>query len=316
MKSLVLLCTAALAVFSLQGADCVEVKSVPGEAPSLLPVGKQLKLVWNDEFNGTELDTTKWTYRTNFWGRRATWFATPEDKAVEVGNGVARLMIVKRNGQLKSPLLQTGGLLWDMPQQATGLWTFPKREPARYLKRYGYFECRCRLQQLPGWWSAFWMQSEANGATLDPAVSGIEHDIMESFTPGKVIPAWFHYNGYGKGEITSFSVTRTPAMENGERSTVLDKTVFHTFGMLWEPDGYTIFIDGKQSGFKVGGGPREAISHVPEFLLISTEVKGCRAATDVDPTYGCARPTPESFATAEKGDDFVVDYVRVYDLIP
>lgn len=313
MKMLAAMAAVALASCSLHAADCVEVASVPGEAPSLLPAGRKLRLVWNDEFRGTELDTSKWTYRTNFWGRRATWFAAPEDRAVEVTNGVARLMIVERNGQLKSPQLQTAGLLWDIPQVDTGFWPFPKRDAPRYLKRYGYFECRCRLQQLPGWWSAFWMQAEANGATLSPGTSGIEHDIMESFVPGKVIPAWFHYNGYGS-DYVGFSATRTPPSENARLSTSLDKTVFHTFGMLWEPDGYTVYIDGRQSGFKVGTGPKEAVSHVPEFILVSTEVKGCRKATDIDPTYGCARPTPESFETAKKGDDFLVDYVRVYDL--
>lgn len=296
-------------------AGCVEVVSVPGEAPSLLPSGKNLRLVWNDEFNGTELDTSKWMYRTNFWGRRATWFATPEDNAVEVTNGVVRLKIVERGGQLKSPLLQTGALLWDMPQVKDGIWMFPRRTEAKYLKRYGYFECRCRLQQYPGWWTAFWMQSEANGATRTPAFSGVEHDIMESFFPGEVIPSWFHYNGYGK-EHVSFGVTRKSPSENRRLSTKLDKTKFHTFGMLWEPDGYTVFINGRQSGFKVGTGPGEAVSHVPEFLLISAEVKGCRGTTDIDPTYGCSRPTPESFEAAKKGDDFVVDYVRVYDLMP
>ena len=40
------------------------VEAVKGESPSLLPQGKW-KLVWNDEFNGTELDRTKWLYRTN-----------------------------------------------------------------------------------------------------------------------------------------------------------------------------------------------------------------------------------------------------------
>ena len=35
---------------------------------SFLPEGKKWKLVWNDEFDGTELDRTKWTFRLNFWG--------------------------------------------------------------------------------------------------------------------------------------------------------------------------------------------------------------------------------------------------------
>ena len=296
------------------GEDCREVMAVRGEAPSFLPRDKDLKLVWHDEFNGTALDETKWCFRTNFWGRRASWFAAPEDGAVEVRGGLAHLKIIERDGQLRSPQLQTGGLLWDIPQERDGIWLFPARAKAKYLKRYGYFECRCRLQQLPGWWSAFWMQAEANGATTDPAASGIEHDIMESFSPGKVIPSFFHFNGYG-AEYRNFASSRRPIDENEKLSDSVDKTLFHTFGMLWEPDGYTLYLDGKKRGYKVGTGPGEAVSHVPEFILVTTEVKGCREPGSVDSTYGSGVATPESYETARAGDDFVVEYVRVFDIV-
>ena len=144
--------------------------------------GKKFKLVWHDEFDGTALDTTKWCYRTNFWGRSAPWYAGPEDNAVCIKDGFAHLKIIEKDGQLKSPQLQTGGLLWDIPQERHGIWLFPPREPAKFLKKYGYFECRCRLQKHPGWWSAFWMQAPANGATTDPAISGIEHDMSLTST--------------------------------------------------------------------------------------------------------------------------------------
>ncbi|MBO5889714.1 MAG: hypothetical protein J6Q58_06225, partial [Clostridia bacterium] len=36
---------------------------------SLLPEGKNWKLVWGDEFDGDTLDETKWSYRLNFWGK-------------------------------------------------------------------------------------------------------------------------------------------------------------------------------------------------------------------------------------------------------
>ena len=39
-------------------------------ADSFLPESKNWKLVWNDEFDGTELDTSKWGFRLNFWGKR------------------------------------------------------------------------------------------------------------------------------------------------------------------------------------------------------------------------------------------------------
>ena len=165
---------------------CSEARTVEGREPSLLPTEKKFKLVWHDEFDGTKLDESKWSYRTNFWGRRAHWFAAPEDGCVEVADGKLRLKLKKLpNGQFVSPQLQTGELMWDIPHvpKSSGFWPLPKREKPKFVHKYGYYECRCRLQKMPGWWSAFWMQSEGIGTTLDPAASGIEHDIMESFDP-------------------------------------------------------------------------------------------------------------------------------------
>ena len=98
--------------------DCREAEPVAGEAPSLLPRGKRFRLVWNDEFDGDALDGSKWGYRTTFWGRRAHWFATPDDGAVVVKDGLCHLKIVKRpDGQFVSPQLQTGELVWDVPRE-------------------------------------------------------------------------------------------------------------------------------------------------------------------------------------------------------
>ena len=318
-KTIIAYVFGTIAAIATARADCLkataEASPVPGHAASNLPAGKKFKLVWHDEFDGDSLDTSKWCYRTNFWGRPAQWYAGPEDNAVCIKDGFARLKIIEKDGQLKSPQLQTGGLLWDIPQERHGIWLFPPREPAKFLKKYGYFECRCRLQKHPGWWSAFWMQAPANGATTDPAISGIEHDIMESFIPGKVIPAWFHYNGYG-AEYSNFSSSRRPAEDNEVCSDDVGTDEFHTYGMLWEPDGYTLYLDGRQRGCKVGTGPGEAVSHVPEFILLTTEVKGCRDnAGGPDSTYGSGKAPPASHEAVKAGDEFVVDYVRVYDLV-
>ena len=175
------------------------------------------------------------------------------------------------------------------------------------MHRYGYYECRCRLQQLPGWWSAFWMQTPMQGASLDPGAAGIEHDIMESFEPGVVIPHCFHYNGYG----ADYKNFRTPRVKkSAEASVNVDKTQFHVFGMLWEPDGYTLYIDGVQHGPKVGQGPGEAVSHTDEFVLITTEAKWFRN------NRMTGKGVKELEASAAAGDSFDVDYVRVYDIVP
>ena len=133
---------------------CKEATTVEGRAPSLLPVGKSFKLVWHDEFDGTTLDESKWSYRTNFWGRNAHWFAKPEDGCVEVKDGVVKLKVKKLpNGQFVSPQLQTGELMWDVPnlENPKGFWYLGKRMKPKFAHRYGYYECRCRLQQQPGW---------------------------------------------------------------------------------------------------------------------------------------------------------------------
>ena len=295
---------------------CARVASVDGKECSLLPKGKKFKLAWHDEFDGCALDAAKWGWRTNFWGRPAPWFAKPEDNAVEVRDGSLRLKLVKRpDGQFASPQLQTGELVWDIPHDpdAKGFWPLPARKPPKFMHRYGYYECRCRLQQMPGWWSAFWMQTPMQGCSLDPRRAGIEHDIMESFEPGEVIPHAFHMNGYG-ADHRGFHVPRRSDGISGRehkraQTVMLDKTRFHTFGMLWEKDGYTFYIDGRQHGPKVGTGEGEAVSDVEEFLLVTTEAKGYRQ----NRTTG--KGVPELEAAFAAGDDFRVDYVRVYDLV-
>ncbi|MBQ3038893.1 MAG: glycoside hydrolase family 16 protein [Clostridia bacterium] len=272
---------------------------VENHASSLLPDGKEWKLVWSDEFDGTELDMTKWDYRLNIWGKRHVTFGTEGVKLD--GNSNAVFTVYEKDGEICSCQLQTGHNFMDEPRpeeptfgrvgnSRPGLtWPIGKLHEPKFVKKYGYFECRCKLQKKDGWWSAFWLQSPIIGATLDPATSGVENDIMESFAPGEVAFHVNHYGGYGEDHKSVWT------SENQMVS--LDE--YHTFGMLWTPEGYTFYIDGKQDGETLTG----AVSHIPQFILISTEVRGYRSADH------CA--TEE--AKLAVGDEFIVDYVRVFD---
>jgi len=158
-----------------------------------------------------------------------------------------------------------------------------------YTKKYGYFECRCRTQQMPGWWTAFWIQSPIIGASLDPALTGSEIDVMESFSPGKINGHNVFTGGYG--------LDRHKIQIGGK---LVDETKFHRYGLLWDETGYTFYIDGVEDG-KI----TDRVSGCPEFILISAEPKGYR--------YEDHQPTPEAIAAI--GDTFLVDYVRVFDII-
>ncbi len=260
---------------------------------SLLPDGNW-KLVWNDEFDGTELDRTKWDYRLSMMGKRhPAW----TDKGVHLdGKGNVVFDILMEEGRPVSSQLQTGYNFMDEPVQETMFggdhlqWPIGKLKKNLFTHLYGYYECRCRLQQCPeGWWSAFWMQSPVIGASLDPAETGTELDIMECFSAGKVVPHNAFTGGYG--------LDMTRAKAGGLDG--LDQKAFHRFGMLWDKTGYTFYVDGVEDGHI-----SENISHHPEFILISTEVKGYRGKDH--------KSCKEAFDIIGK-DSFIVDYVRVFD---
>ena len=282
---------------------CREETPVAGEESSLLPTGCVFRLVWNDEFNGSALDTSKWGYRTNFWGVRAHWYAGPEDGCVEIKDGFAHLRLGRRaDGQFVSPQLQTGELIWDFPRihDPNRFWPLGPREPPKFVHRYGYYECRCRLQKMPGWWTAFWMQTQSQGVSLDPARDGVEHDIMESFDPGKVIPACFHYNGTGP-EYRNFCI---PDEHPNVSTFDIDTDTFHRYGLLWTPDGYSVYVDGRLRGTSA-----RMVSQAPEFILVSTEAMGYRN------NHMTGRGDERLEAAFAAKDEFVVDYVRVFDVV-
>ena len=133
-KMVALVCAMSATVAVAEGTRTVDFP-LAGHASSRLPEWKNFRLVWHDEFDGAALDESKWSYRTNFWGRRAHWFAAPEDNAVEVKDGFLRMKLVKKaDGQFVSPQLQTGELVWDVPHEpnATSFWPLPKREKAKF----------------------------------------------------------------------------------------------------------------------------------------------------------------------------------------
>lgn len=258
---------------------------------SWLPDG-EWELAWADEFDGTELDTSKWDYRLSMMGKlHPAWV----DRGVHLdGNSNAVFTLIEENGLPVSAQLQTGYNFMDEPVTETKFgadhlqWNIGKLKENKFTHTYGYYECRCRLQQKPGWWSAFWIQSPIIGASLDSQYTGTEIDIMESFKPGKIVAHNAYTGGYGQ-DMKRLYVGGGQELSTDE---------FHRFGLLWDETGYTFYVDGVEDG-KIEG----HLSAAPEFILITTEVTGYR--------YKEHYPVKPAFESL--GDTFVVDYVRVFD---
>ncbi len=268
---------------------------VVDHAPSFLPEDSEWKLVWADEFDGTELDRTKWDFRLNFWG--APFGAYTDQGIVLDGESHIELHRTERDGYYVSPQLQTGSNSFDIPKNdinnnplAEGddpFWPLGPLSEAKFLKRFGYFECRCKFQNMPeDMWSAFWVQSPSIGTSYDAAWCGVESDIMECFGKGTATTGNI-FGGYGK-----------QCKEEGRVRYDLEETDngWHYFGMDWRPDGYVFYCDGKEISRAT-----ENVSQIPEFILLTTEVQGWRSR---DP-----RKVEGEFVD----DAFIVDHVRVFD---
>ena len=115
------------------------------------------RLVWEDEFNGTKLDTTKWRHRG--LGARALAFVSED--AVEVKDGYVYLWAKRdASGRMLGSAIGT--------QQT-------------FMSRYGYYECRAQVQKSWGQWGAFWLLSNQISAGEDSEVYVAEIDVLQCF---------------------------------------------------------------------------------------------------------------------------------------
>ena len=273
----------------------MKIYEVEGHEYSVLPDGVNLELVWSDEFDGTELDTSKWDYRMSMMGLE--WPAWTDKGVYLDGKGNVVFKVIDEDGRPVSSQLQTGYNFMDTPVEKTKFqnahlqWPIGKLKENKYTKKYGYFECRCKMQKMEGWWSAFWIQSPTIGASLDVGETGVEIDVMECFKPGLVNHHHVFTGGYGL-DMKHNQAGGDFMIDNPEE--------YHRYGVLWDENGYTFYVDGKEDG-RID----HSVSHRPEFILITTEVKGYR--------HEDHRPVKEAYDLIGK-DEFVVDYVRVFDI--
>jgi beta-glucanase (GH16 family) len=247
-------------------------------------------LTFADEFNGSHLDLTRWTYRAV--GPRDESVSTPT--AVSVGNGMMTISTFSMLGVHYTGMASTDPLAPDVQG---------------FEQTYGYFEARIRSTSQPGQWSAFWLQTPTMGSPPDdPAAAGVEMDIMEHrarcvsdpdpsqqrCSPGNDITDRIQraliWDGYGANTKAVVNLSDPlPGLSNGS---------WHTYGVLWAPTGVTFYYDGAPSWSLAG-----PISQRSQFIVFSSHVASSFAGAIPPGGYG----SPQT--TTAKMD---VDWVRVY----
>jgi hypothetical protein len=231
-------------------------------------------LVWNDEFNGTSLDPTKWWV----WvGVNSSGYTTPN--AVTVTNGYLTINTYTDSGINYTAIISSD---------------------ARFRERYGYTEASVEFNGSPGMFSDFWVQSPDNTGTVvgNPAAEGMELDICEHRAADASnldnisgeVTIDLHWDGYTNGvEKTATSGLVGSGLGTG----------FHTYGLLWNNAGYTVSIDGAATWTTNVG-----ISDRTEFVMFSSQVSS-NSFCGIVPTGGYGDLGVSTTST-------VVDYVRFY----
>jgi len=224
-----------------------------------LPVGKEYKRVWSDEFEGAKLDPGKWDYRQ--LGPRRDAVNVKETVALD-GKGHLILTTRRSGDQVHTAMIGTQG---------------------KFETTFGYVECRVKLQEQIGHWSAFWLQTPTMGQHIgDPAKAGAEIDIFEYLRKDvDLIRHNLHWDGYGEHHKHSGKNARIAGLEKG----------WHTVGLLWTDTQYVFYVDGKETWRTTDG-----LSQRDQYIILSLEVGKWAGA----------------IADATLPDHLYVDYVRVY----
>ncbi|TXN71375.1 glycoside hydrolase family 16 protein, partial [Methylobacterium sp. WL18] len=132
-----------------------------------------------------------------------------------------------------------------------------------FSQTYGYFEVRADFSEQVGAWDAFWLLP--NQQKPDPYNAGQhqELDVVER---------------YGDGPSTVYSTIHTtdqtpniPWQQNRQVTSVMpDKNGYHTYGMNWQADRISFYVDGQMAGSQAT--PSDL--HSPMYMLVNLATQG------------------------------------------
>lgn len=233
-------------------------------------------LTWADEFDGSEVNTSHWTFESgqHGWGNNELQNYTNGSNA-EVKNGKLILTAQKVNDNLQPGSYTSARMITKDKQEFT----------------YGRMEIRAKLPSGRGIWPAIWMLGANISEVSWPACGEI--DIMEyvGYQPDIIhatvhTPSGYGANGNGK------SKTLTTAEEE-----------FHIYGVIWTEKEMVFYVDTPENVTHTYAPFNKTDEnwpfHKPHFFILNIAVGG---------NWGGAQGIDNSIFP----QTMEIDYVRVY----
>ncbi|MCU4174243.1 glycoside hydrolase family 16 protein [Carboxylicivirga sp. N1Y90] len=235
------------------------IHATQGQTPN--HILENYRLHWNDEFEGVSIDTLKWKYRDT--GKLRKKGVVFEENCFVDGKGHLIIGVTKVDSTYR---------IGQIGSQNT------------FQTKYGYFECRAKMNQQLGPHIAFWLQSPTIHQEHDnPGDFGTEIDVFEYHIAEGLDYVYhnLHWNGYKKKHKSTGTRVLVDDVHNG----------FHTFALEWTEQEYIFYVDGIETWRT-----KEAVSHIAEYMILSAELTGWGG--------DCEK--------ADFPDQVIFDYVRVY----
>lgn len=192
-------------------------------ATTYKPNGTPWECTFQDDFNDSSLDTSKWSVTTtansNFYVGQTCLTADN----VSESNGQLHVT-TKRLAQPFVCKTPTGSFTTSYTGGHVSTYT-------HFSQTYGKFEIRAREPySTAGLHSAFWLSPDKLTYGAWPASGEIDVSEWWSNTPTYSVPT-LHYTGSG-------------TKDSGLGCTVADPTAWHTYAVVWEPTEMQFSIDG------------------------------------------------------------------------
>ena len=256
-------------------------------------------LLFSDEFNGSNLDLTKWSYETGNgcpglcgWGNNEQEYYTSLSQNVNVTGGNLNLTARQNYNYNNSGTNYTSGKI---------------NTKGKFDRLYGRFEASMKMPLGTGMWPAFWLLS-TNEAYGSWPTSG-EIDIAEY--RGDItnrVGSTLHYgNGYPQNLNDGTSAT-FPASNFSSG--------FHSYAVEWEPGVMRFYVDNslfkteRQTPNSLNPASNNAVVWPWDkqfYIILNLAIGGWYTGNPTAAQINAGTTFPQSLQ---------VDYVRVYDMNP
>lgn len=239
-------------------------------------IDERYKLVFNDDFDGDSLDTTKWGYNYS-WGHshnHAAW-CVPENVIVKDG-----ILTLKGENKQHPDAVGKQGTFnnkkYDIIYTSGAVNTHHK-----FNFDYGYFEARMKMPKGKGMWPAWWMLKDGWPPEIDmlEVLCSKPHELHVNFHYG---PAWNEH--YSHEQVLNLGYSTSDD--------------YHTYGFEWTPDYMRYYVDGKQVGHDFTN--KSAIKEASGmYMILNLAIDGWDGKPDSSTVWPA---------------EFSIDYVRAWQL--